>query len=994
MNITTHNENQEESLLVIMQTLLPWLVFDEQVSLNAQTTDDNTDYLGQFYLFPIAEISVANSIEDIAHYIQTKYQTVLAAAYSAQLSIATVICGEKGKISLMLGIKSNIQKAEQVFGSLVRGAFPGGNTHFDKTRTLDKLIKQQPHGGVITGLPSLKHEDEKQKFNIASVVRSMYGHEYTLMILAEPVLPAVMTKQLNQLLDFRDKSHAIAVQTANRQESKSVAYNEQTTEGKNSGHNIGGSVNYYAAVPMVSGVGGSITYSYAFGSSTSKAKGKTDTSGETLGLSYERQNGLAIELEKVADSLVQRTIQGLNTGFWETVVTFATANETTRDILAGSFAGELSKPSKQLYPPKVYKDTITGNKRLLFIPKQDTSNSLFPKSLASYISSEELAQLASFPTETLPGFEIKKMPSLALTDIVSQKLEDSFALGAIADYGEAIAGSAIHLSKGDLNKHLFVCGITGSGKTTTVNQILKSAYQQFKTPFLVLESAKRDYRQLLADEAFKDDLKVFTVGDTSVSPIAFNPFYVQKGVKLLVHIDYLKSIFNASFSFHGPMPNILEQCLHNVYRKKGWNLTSGKHPFFQDSEAHTHEEHYYCFPTLADLKHEVQTYIKDSGYEGEFKANVSTGIVTRLESLCVGAKGLMFNTHDFYAIPELLSNPTILEMEGLADDDDKAFFVGLMLVLVSEYRQLNNPSINPLIKQDGLTHLLIIEEAHRLLKNVSSERMSEDIGNPKGKAVEYFCNVIAEMRSLGQGVIVVEQIPSKIAPEVIKNSNTKIVHRLVSRDDQVLLAGSLSLKDEDALYLNRLKTGFALCHKEGMEKPVEFKVEANVRKFAITDETIYNRMQNKFKQATLYDTDVYELKTWLDNEPATNEVVAKFINQLCLFGFEGLKDSIINLVKGLENIIYLSKQSIYQDFKEETLLAYTVEKLMYLLGQGLYRGKGSFPKGIRKQLQSILSNRVNQAHYDSLLKTLSDYWQKDAKEFITHLIDQLAKHSL
>ena len=68
----------------------------------------------------------------------------------------------------------------------------------------------------------------------------------------------------------------------------------------------------------------------------------------------------------------------------------------------------------------------------------------------------------------------------------------------------------------------------------------------------------------------------------------------------------------------------------------------------------------------------------------------------------------------------------------------------------------------------GLQHLLVIEEAHRLLKNIDTERSSENTGNPKGKALEHFTNMIAEMRSYGQGVIIAEQIPTKLAPDVIK----------------------------------------------------------------------------------------------------------------------------------------------------------------------------------------------------------------------------------
>ena len=98
----------------------------------------------------------------------------------------------------------------------------------------------------------------------------------------------------------------------------------------------------------------------------------------------------------------------------------------------------------------------------------------------------------------------------------------------------------------------FVCGLTGAGKTTTVKEILAAS----DVPFLVLESAKRDYRQLLGCPSLEKQLRIYTPGDTTIAPLRLNPFHIMYGVQAGVHIDYLKAIFNASFSLYGPMPYI------------------------------------------------------------------------------------------------------------------------------------------------------------------------------------------------------------------------------------------------------------------------------------------------------------------------------------------------------------------------------------------------------------------------------------------------------
>lgn len=84
--------------------------------------------------------------------------------------------------------------------------------------------------------------------------------------------------------------------------------------------------------------------------------------------------------------------------------------------------------------------------------------------------------------------------------------------------------------------------------------------------------------------------------------------------------------------------------------------------------------------------------------------------------------------------------------------------------------------------------------------------------------------MIAEMRSYGQGVMIAEQIPTKLAPDVIKNTSNKIIQRLVAADDQNLVASTIGLNDKDALYIGSLTVGEALCHKEGMSLPVKVTI--------------------------------------------------------------------------------------------------------------------------------------------------------------------------
>jgi len=980
----------------ISNRLLPWWSGFNNEILKFQTEENVESYLNGFYMYPIHEFCTNSDCEDIPKFVNQRFQALYSAASSSNISVMLTIQSKDGKTKLFLGLKSNKENSnsKEHFTALLNGVIPGKKIEYDETAKLSSMCSGNNFGGIVSGVPAIKIDEESQRINLSSVIRSLYGKNYTLSIISTPLNDQQKQIAYQELISIRDQLHQMAKQTVGHEKGFGTSNSENKSQtvgnSKTSGNSIGGAFGF--GIPTLFGfIGGGANYSHNSSDTNteSNTKGITNTisQNESQSLSIEQQNGIALEFEKIADQYIQRHIKGFNAGLWETTITFAASDKISCDILGGTMLGELSKPSDSLLPsPRYYLDELKPNQHL-FIPKNNSSNPIFPKALASYVTSEELSVLASTPTESIPGFEIKEMPALALTDTNNGE----YVLGNITDHGNTIPDAYISLSKKDLNKHLFVCGLTGSGKTTTVKYILKNLAQD-NIPFLVLESAKRDYRQLLADESFKN-MNVFTIGDATVSPIRFNPFYVQNGVHPLVHIDYLKAIFNASFALYGPMPHIIEKCLHRIYVKKGWNLTTGKHPHFiksngeDDVTKYNKPEHFYFYPTLTDLKSEVEYYINhEMDYKGELRDNIKTAILARIESLCVGAKGLMFNTYDFYSLDTLLKQPTVFEMENLADDDDKAFFVGLVLVLTSEYRQKDNPAINPGKKDAGLQHFLVIEEAHRLLKNVSTERNSEMMGNPKGKAVEVFCNVIAEMRSLGQGVAVVEQIPSKISPDVIKNSNMKIVHRLVSRDDQSLLAGSLGINDDEALYLNRLRTGHALCHKEGMAKPVECAVNNNFLSLAQSDTKIFKMMQQQ-NSAVLHPFEAYEISEILSGKDTT--VCIQFLNSLAVSQDITMQELFEEASNKLTQQLRLA--NVKHGISNNILSSYLCKEMIRLLTSGIYCVKPKLPDGFVKVLNELIVNN-DASGCVQIKKLLKERWNvTQAEDFVIDAVLELLK---
>lgn len=418
------------------------------------------------------------------------------------------------------------------------------------------------------------------------------------------------------------------------------------------------------------------------------------------------------------------------------------------------------------------------------------------------LNTEELSIIMNVPREEIRGIAIREAASFGVNYISDESPENDLTVGKVIHKREPLDDMPFHISKPFLRKHGFICGLTGSGKTNTCMNLLT----QLDTPFMVVEPAKSEYRQLLN---IMPDIKIFTLGNENISPFRINPFEFVPGTELLTHIDYLKTVFNASFPMYASMPYLLEEALTEIYLDKGWELATSSNRYF---DANNSDEFFDYLPTLEDLLQKIDTVVKSKKYAQQLSMDLSAALKARLSSLLTGSKGLMLNTKRSVPLKKLLNRNVILELKYIGDDDEKCFLMGLILTLIYEYREANY-SIS-----DELKHITLIEEAHRLLKRVPDYVVAE-VANVRGKAVETFTNIISEIREYGEGILIADQIPTKMAPDVIKNTSLKIVHRTLSQDDRDLIGATMTLNDAQNRELPLLRTGQAVVHREGLDKP-------------------------------------------------------------------------------------------------------------------------------------------------------------------------------
>ena len=543
------------------------------------------------------------------------------------------------------------------------------------------------------------------------------------------------------------------------------------------------------------------------------------------------------------DSGLMSMSEGMATGAWRTAI-YLLGDGDSYPRLASAWRSVMSGVESLPEPVRVFDDPSVGAlARDWGLPDQRgvPGPGLYrrPFECQTLLSTSQLAAVVHLPELEAPGFTITQVPRF---DTVAVKRSDNgtgVTIGRVLHNRQETAGT-YEVSLASLTRHAFVGGLTGSGKTNTILSLLEGASAQ-NVPFLVIEPTKTEYRGLVEHPAIGPRMRVFTAGNAMVAPFVLNPFEVPPGTTVSQHLDLIRAAFAAAFGMWTPLPQILERCLHEVYLDRGWDLRTNRNGRLADGDDRS-----AAFPTLSDLIAKVGEVIPKLGYDDKVTGDMRAALVTRLESLRRGGKGAMLDSARSLPSEELFGYPTVMELEAMGDEGDKAFLTGLILIRLAEHRRAMGQS-------KGLVHLLVVEEAHRLLGNVPHVA-SEESANPRGQAVETFSNLLSEIRAYGQGVVIADQVPVRLAPDVMKNTNLKIAHRIVSEDDRDALAGAMAMDARQSRALTALEVGEAAVFSGGDDAPLLVRIplaKARLPDAPPPDERVFAQMQSRREERGL-----------------------------------------------------------------------------------------------------------------------------------------------
>ena len=429
-------------------------------------------------------------------------------------------------------------------------------------------------------------------------------------------------------------------------------------------------------------------------------------------------------------------------------------------------------------------------------------------------STQLLASLARVPEVEVPGVRLTLRPEFDVTPEAPPGQEGSLTplrLGTVLDRNGQPAGS-LSVPSASLNRHVFVCGATGAGKSQTVRALLEAA-SGAGLPWLVVEPAKAEYRLMSVRlNGSAGGVVRIRPGDADQVAAGINPLAPAADASgrrfpLQTHADLVRALFLASFAADEPFPQVLSAALTRVYEEAGWDLALGE-PVTPGVLPR--------YPTLGDLQAAAGRIVSEIGYGREITDNVRGFITVRLSSLRLGTTGRFFEGGHPIDFGKLMARNVVFEIEDVGDDRDKAFLMGTVLIQLTEHLRMQARASGP-DAAPGLRHVSVFEEAHRLLRRPEEQRGGS---GATAHAVEMFAGLLAEIRAYGEGLIIAEQIPAKIIPDAVKNTAVKIVHRLPAADDRETVGATMNMTDAQSRYLVTLPPGHAAVFTDGMDYPV------------------------------------------------------------------------------------------------------------------------------------------------------------------------------
>lgn len=829
-------------------------------------------------IFQLTKI-VFDKEEDVAD----KLTSVYNALYNLSVSVAIYIIGSRHEVELYFITRAEeiAPLAGKILESTLRSNFPGIELKsFNQSEILQFLneMEQDRQGRsvlksltTVSLVPSIRDTEKKEQFvqGLEKFINTLQGKDYKAIFLATPLKQEDIAvrkhgfEELYSTLSPHSKfsytygeniSHAVNKGITNsftrsmnesvtNSNSSSNSFTEGTSSSTSSGSNFGGgsqseggSFNWGFNSGYSNSSSKSYTSSQSFSHSISNSvgtaesesstKGETDTLGtsETKTLNYENKG--ITDLMKKIDSHLQRIGSWESFGLWESCAYFFSneipvavlAATTYKSIMVGEQSG-IEDAHVNIWngmEENVEKiQAIMNHVKYLVHPSAEiTLSEEYQKQKVKpvcLVSGNELSILMGFPRKSVPGVAVQEMAEFGRAVVYENRLPDeTISIGNIYHMGLEEKYTPVEMDLKLFSSHCFITGSSGSGKSYATYNLLDRLLEH-NIKMLVIEPAKGEYKMVFGN---LEKVNIFTTDATTYRLLRINPFQFPEKIHILSHIEQLLQIFNASWPLYAAMPAILKEAVVKAYIKCGWDIQNsiwiegiGKHKY----------------PVFQDVMDVLPSIINTSDYSADSKGDYKGALLTRVQAMTSGLCGLIFRKSEGIEDRVLFDQNTIIDLSEVGSEETVALIMGVLIMRLSEYRKSQRKVGVYMGHDSSLNHITVLEEAHNLLKRTSKDQNQEG-SNMVGKSVEMISNSIKEMRTYGEGFLVIDQSPLAVDSSVLENTATKIIMNTPSKEACDELGSALALNEKQAKELSRLNVGVAAIIQKGWMNPVLMKV--------------------------------------------------------------------------------------------------------------------------------------------------------------------------
>ena len=792
----------------------------------------------------------------------SRWQGVLSSLHAWGYRLLFLLQRKDGQTNLYLGTMSTNREftsadAIEQFKQATSGSMPGVELlpveELKAFNDINMTLQSYKTMGAVTGLPSFSDGQAPGVLqtldSLAFGIKGSHNDDrpYSLLVISDPINDAETNEIINKMRELGSKIHSDVNRSVNQSHSKNESKQKGLNQfaaadiGRTAGSVLGSLLSIGgSAIPVIgpiigSSVGRVLGQGAAdlIGSAIGVSLGELNKNvSETLSLSVNTSylDKFAQYAEELTEMHVERMKQGRNLGYWNVGVYIFGQSQKDVATVGGMLRSIYAGKESYVEPIRVHLldnksgaiDIVRNNFKMIPLYNQDVPDMnedaqwhVFGKHyqyLSTPMNTKELALTTSLPKRDVPGIRFVKTAVRFANNPPVISSDDVICLGNLVDTGVE-QKTEYKVDINDFVRHALVCGSTGSGKSYTCKRILGEMLKK-KIPVLVIEPAKDDYvrwalemnKHLPEDMQFRiympgcDEFEGHKLHQLKINP--FQPAAV-KGAKvdMISRCENLVSLLNASLPTSDILPVLVDETVYSLYLGRYREAFLSGRPMEQPSD----------YPKLSHMTFMARYVLKNKKYEAKVKDNLMACLQTRFQYLTRGTRGQLLDVDASTDYAELFERPTIINISNISAAKDKALIMSILMLSLHEYRRskfANDADYRKKASQNKLLHMALVEEAHNIL--LKPENNSAGAGDPQRVVADLFSNMLSEIRSTGQGFMIVDQVPTRLIPDAIKNTNYKIVHRLTAPDDCEIMSSSLALREDQKALIPALQQGYAI----------------------------------------------------------------------------------------------------------------------------------------------------------------------------------------